>query len=505
MVSVTAADIPVELHRKILTSLDLTALLESHDESVLKTQRHQLIQLATVCRHWAYVCRPLIFDSVVFDSRQKVDRLVRLLDSESTSSGSTLQPSFRQLYFSPGTDLVNFTGTWSGFWVGLTSQKLPYLRGIRDLNCILSATVSPSAASPQSNEGYAPRSWSVGLPRTLPPALIRMSELYLRLSTFRHADDFLSLLESTGSLQRVTCTGVTFAEPTAATAPQRMPRARGGAPYTVYVFAGGDADADLHVALTAVQYSARHGAPAFCLGETKWGLVCSLLRSLASFFWDHNHSVRVRVVALSERVRALDAGFSLVGSSSSHGVRVVWGPDADALDPLARGAGRVLGVQLSFFGESAPVDGPTGLPFTITTLAWAEFEAAALALDTPSSVGITVMRNPQAYIELLKIIARDAGHGPLSRLHERGKLNLVFDISPYGTSFSPASISFGELSTAPERYAVDGVAIMLSVQGRFEVWLCGYDGEGKRLNDEEAGERLQAYAQKELSGKLTSN
>ncbi|EKM52079.1 uncharacterized protein PHACADRAFT_262542 [Phanerochaete carnosa HHB-10118-sp] len=498
MGSVTAADVPLELHSRILTSLNLQEHIR--DKHNLETQRRQLAQLSTVCRHWAYLCRPLIFACLMHDSRQKVDRLVRLLNAPSRA----LYPSLQQCLLTSGIDFVEFSDTWTGFWVRLMSKKLPYHGGVRDLHCVLTNTsVPPSAASPRSREGYAPRSWSTGLPRTLPPGLIRMPHLYLSALKFRCADDFLSLLEGIRHLEKVSCKRVTFAEQSIATPPTRpVRRPRNSTPYTILASGWETADEDLHLAMTALQYSPRHGAPGQRLGEETWSLVRDLFKSLMSFFWGRDDWVRLRTIPeFRGSFSTLDADFAATHSPPSHSVRVVW--TADEPDPTAPPApgpsARVHLIKATFYGQNVPVDGPYGLGFSMEGLSWTAFENAALALDVQGGVHIWVISNPQGFTVLLDMLESDGGHGRLSRLHEKGKLSLAFDFVPTGVGLSTASVTLAQLSAMPAEHFVDGCTVALGLRERFDLWQRGYDLEGQRLGDERAEAAAQVYLREMLA------
>ncbi|EKM56465.1 uncharacterized protein PHACADRAFT_183117 [Phanerochaete carnosa HHB-10118-sp] len=432
-----AADLPPELFEHIL------AYVSPYDRmfGVAMTQR-ELGKLSLVCRYWARQCRPLMFNmKPTLDNLDDIQQLCRLVQSP-----IQLTPSLRDCLKAMNT---SYKGSWTYYWHHLSSN------GIHQSETTLqNVYVLDSSIDSQSTTGHAPRSWSTGLPRTLPSGLIYIWRLHLTDLRFRHVGDLVHLLHEASGLSDVICTRLRFDDsesllPFPARIRRRLSR---GKRWRIEVTECGSPTVSTKVLLSTIAFSVPNGAPAYCLGIARWASLCAAVQAGVPF-----DTSRCALILTSG---GLDRGFWLE----------VTGHNCEAYDEL-------FGLRFECHAPIPPrFDVPNTALFSSVTLRlgytsiWSgsvpmHFKALAdlsPSLEPSTNIRLVAWCDWRVFIQCAELFVRHRD-GPLGQRFNRGRFHLYLSVS--------ASKTVMDLSHFLRHPAPD-------IRGRLELAICTHGLEG---------------------------
>lgn len=374
----------------------------------------QLRHLALVCRYWTSVVRLVTLVGLHWNvhSKSSLDKLFSILAPPSHISPSL----FDCITADPGWIIdATYTGSWSGVWLRLHSPCLPEPRQV-ELN---SVSIPSTAANSRSKVGYAPWSWSVGLPRTLPPNAMRLSTLSLVGVCFERIDHVVSLVDHVTGLRRLSCVNLKFDNIEEPPMPSRVRRPREQTSGLRLDVSGCGSDAlNLQILTGIIAYSSNYEAPGYVLGIERWRHVHALLVSLLPRPWRRDDR---RILSLSRY--------------NSHGVQSMLFvlPSYDISLHY-----RLSTQPLSFAQPATRVLEAVEIAYTSDTVLeaydtyWSAFQTAILSLDIAEGALLRVRRYPDRLDVSEKIFpwfikAATQYNGSLAPLYRSGHLRLIYD------------------------------------------------------------------------------
>lgn len=442
-----AADLPPELFECILAYLSpydrLTGIIAS---------KRELGKLSLVCRYWARQCRPLMFNmNPTLECLGDVQRLCRLVHAS-----VQLSPDVRNCLKQINT---KYEGVWTYFWHHLTASGLRH-----SVATLQNVHVSEPSADSRSGGGHAPRSWSTGLPRTLPSTLVYMSQLHLTDLRFRHVGDFAHLLLEISGLTDVECTRLRFDDPEYSLPFPTLIHRRSyrGKHWRVEVCDCGSPATSTNILLSAVAFSPANGAPAYCLGPMHWASLRNAVQVhipfntsrfalvLASGDLDHGRGFRLEITG--HNLKSYDELFGLRFECSAAAPLRLRMPGTASLTTLMLR----LGYASIWNGD---------IPMHFRALA-----DLAATLDPLINFRLVAWCDWRVFIQCAELFVRSRS-GPLGQRFDRNKFHLCLSVSATRTA-----MELSHIIQAPSHNPA------FDVRGILELEICAHGLEG-RLRD----------------------
>ncbi|EKM54176.1 uncharacterized protein PHACADRAFT_196606 [Phanerochaete carnosa HHB-10118-sp] len=270
-----AVELPEELFLNVLSYFVLQNPRSTSSRLIVHASKRELAELCLVARYWAKIIRPLLFHDIYIRSRASLDRYFAF-----TESPVRLEPRLEACLRKT---TVEFTGPWSGYWACLSWRNSPIALSMPGTAVFVlrEGYVPDILSSPRSKAGYAPRSWWIGLPRSLPFGTVRFSELKLVDVRFKHVADLLSLANDVQGLRTLDCRKVKFDDlrlPGAPVPTRRRPARNGNRAYEIILSDCGSDNSEVQALLSLVGSSSRHGAPGYVLDAQTWNRLHDLVR-----------------------------------------------------------------------------------------------------------------------------------------------------------------------------------------------------------------------------------
>lgn len=196
--SASGPRIPPELFDHILSYTG--ALSEALEEQApVLFDKRQLAHCALVCKRWAVLCRPKIYQEILVYKPEDVDHLRRMIDRPADEA---LRSAIRCIRLGGG-DFLPFPRL-STPWIHRVAQvhsKLPHCELY--IVCL---------AGPLPDGMRTLRSLHWNLPRSVPTHSLGLGDLRLHSIHFASFDDLVHLLDELPSLTKLSCQDVTWAE-----------------------------------------------------------------------------------------------------------------------------------------------------------------------------------------------------------------------------------------------------------------------------------------------------
>lgn len=188
----TAADLPPELFDNVIENFSV----QSHWEIVGKVlvDKRQLGAISLTCRRWAQRCRTYMFHRIALRVHSDVGELILLMDAP-----NQIEPVIR--------DCLTFVdvkqeGAWTIPWF---YRILPF-----EVHLMMHGTYVLDSSKPEGKR-FAPRSFSTGLPSTLPNSIFsEVRSVTLEDMIFERFGDLVHLLCGLRILRNLTLSRVTF-------------------------------------------------------------------------------------------------------------------------------------------------------------------------------------------------------------------------------------------------------------------------------------------------------
>lgn len=212
MSAVTGADLPSEIIHHVLNELWYS---KAHpDTSETFNYKRGLSTCSQVCRYWAKIVRPLLFEYLKLESIDDVLQLQRFIDSGSPADID--QPLRRCVH-----DVtIQQRGPQTAPWMHHVSRLL---RRLDDVNVMLHIVNTAPHEAKQDHTSIQLRSFlpSHLLPRALPTSFIPLHGLILQGTCFVSRVQLTRILGGLPLLQSCECRRVSFADDTADLAQNR--------------------------------------------------------------------------------------------------------------------------------------------------------------------------------------------------------------------------------------------------------------------------------------------
>ncbi len=183
--SMSAANIPPELFQEILR-FPVLAVFEPFHRNYVKVNKRELGAYSLVCKHWAKMCQPHLFEDVTLRSREDLEQLLSFLDS---SVSAVSRYIWRIQLGQKGLSVP---------WIHLLSLWVfPKLR--RSVVPVVLHLESPMGAL--SSASF--RSIHFALPRTHPSFSSKINHMKLSHITFRSFLDLLHVVKEMPVLRKL--------------------------------------------------------------------------------------------------------------------------------------------------------------------------------------------------------------------------------------------------------------------------------------------------------------
>lgn len=206
----TAADLPPEIISKIVRCFawEIHSIPPPERYKVRVSKTH-LGTLSLACRYWARLCRPHMFQHLTLRNHEDLNQFIQFIHAP-----SVVQPSIRGC--SEHITLLQ-SGAWPAPWFHRTHGAL--LGGnvtpcdvAKYFDILVVLEQASVAVSPDNAVHYAPHSFSVGLPRTVPGSMFPFYFLGLHDMRFRSIADVLRLIDNLPDLRLLKCTRLQFSD-----------------------------------------------------------------------------------------------------------------------------------------------------------------------------------------------------------------------------------------------------------------------------------------------------
>ena len=214
------AYLPLETIDNVVLSF---TVLAAHPTRGVEMNKRELGLCSLTSRSWAKRCRPLIFGSIVIRSLEDFKNLLYLMDSAiSIPQVPPLAECITHID-------VRHYGLWTIPWFHRIHNELA-CRSVHldpdDLSLEFEEAYFPVASQAEGQRGYAPRSLSTSLPRTIPRSMFSHGVLLLTDLHFHNADDLLRFIDDQPALSVVIWKRLTFDKPESGVLQIPRPRVR---------------------------------------------------------------------------------------------------------------------------------------------------------------------------------------------------------------------------------------------------------------------------------------